>query len=200
MPLFNPYATRAPSFLDAPVPLRPTVQIETELPDSFTLQRKGLRVETEAFVVNRGEFITTVTGDYVQRSQKVVTADESYEIVITQVDVGAGSQALQTVQTPATEGQSYEEPLPTISETVAYVDPYVASETGSVAVVTPVPVEAQQADTLYVDPSTFQQFGFDTGTTPTVDPSTYAQFGFDTGATTVVIAPDPIYLHPEDFL
>ena len=208
MPLYNPFAPPTEyRWMDTPPPLPATLHFETELPDSYSLERGGLHVESEAAVsVNRGEVVTTSTGDYIQTTQRVVTLEASYDVQVTQVDVGAGSQALQTVVEAGATPEAYQQQEAPAVETQAYVDPYASYETGSVAVTGQTSAEVQQQGDFYtdtaIDPSVFQQFGFDQGTTAP-DASVYQYFGFSGGEpepVAVTPPPDPAFLHPEEFL
>ena len=130
MPLFNPFLPQ-PAYLaaDEPVEALPSIFYETRVATGFTLRQQGLIVESEAIVRHvNGDYFTTEQGDYIARTVRVVTSDESYDVEITQTDIGAGVGQLQIVTeqtlTPAEiDAVIAEDPFSAYNETLIYYPP-----------------------------------------------------------------------------
>lgn len=200
MSLYDPFGFR-PQFAapDQPADLPPSLIYETQAPNAFALTRQGSIAETQVPARREaGEIFTTTQGDVVVRTVRVESASESYEVEVTQIDVGGGIEQLQVV--------AYDEPPPVevieavvtheipATETVTYVDPYVATETSAAPVSPePIPVEVQVENTAVTaevpyDP-TYGGQAYPTelpvaevntggGETTVIDPSLYDYFGF----------------------
>lgn len=83
------------SYLYEPPALLPTVKIETASPSAFSQHQAGLVSETgQDFVINHGEVESTTKGDYVQTTERVLTATGSYEVDVVSVDIGAGTASV----------------------------------------------------------------------------------------------------------
>ena len=208
MPLFNPFVPQSPyDHLDAPVDRLASVFFETQIPSGYVLEQQGLFVETQSVVKHvNGDLFTTQKGDYISRTVTVVTAEESYEVEVTQTDIGGGEGELQIVVDPAAPpppevvaAVEYEDPIAAAPETSTSTSPYEATETApaeatpeSVApsietqatetsVATPPPYDPTYGGAAYPTEAPAPAAEVSSGSgepTPVIDPSLYAQFGF----------------------
>lgn len=124
----------------------PTVQVESEPPNDYELSLQGVGFDTHTPFLNLdGLHVATAEGEFVTRTVTVSTPIQTYQIQVTEVDVGAGVQQLQAVVTQDTP-LVLEQASDVQIETTPLIDPHVGHagatvETSPVTISRPPPVE-----------------------------------------------------------